>query len=148
VLELAHHLGTHKSLIQFAEQGCYRKIPPPYSTQKPSDNPNFARSFPVDPFNAPSQYLEFRVEKRRNNFTEESFPVEPPKTLKILLEYLELNPYQFACRICVQPTEVQKLLLGVRRRLPLNLQEGFLQVGLKFNWVQDFERNLKYGVRQ
>lgn len=132
VLSYARYLGVHKSLIQFSEQGCYRKIPPPYF-----------RANAVDYYVAPELYHKFRIAKRLRNSQHFVFPVEAPDNFAELLEFLQLNPYQFACKFCVQPTEVQKLSQGIRSRLPLNLQEALIQIGLPYDWVKDLERNLK-----
>lgn len=132
VLQYARTLGVHKSLIQFSEQGCYRKIPPPYF-----------RVGAVDYYVAPELYHKFRIAKRQRNASQFTFPVEAPGTFANLLDFLQLKPYQFACKFCVQPTEVQKLKDGVRQRLPLNLQEALIQIGLPYEWVKELEKNLK-----
>lgn len=132
VIQMARYLGTTKSLVQFAEQGCYRKIPPPYF-----------RAGAVDNYVAPELYHKFRLAKRQRTATQLTFPVDPPQTFALLLDFLDLNPYQFACRLCVQPSEVQKLTSRVKQRLPLNLQEALIQIGLPWEWVKELEKNLK-----
>lgn len=126
VLGYASLLKVHKALVQYAEQGCYRKIPTCYLT-----SPNSGvtvRDLPA--------YTAFRLAKRRQ-FPVDLFPVDPLPPVE-LFTHLGLRPYSFACTFCVQPVESQKLLRQPRR-LPINVTEALLQVGLTFSWVQKFE---------
>ena len=125
VLGYASLLRVHKALVQYAEQGCYRKIPPCYFV--PHSGVTVLDLVP---------YTQFRVVKRQQ-FSPELFPVDPLPPEE-LFKFLGLRPYSFACTFCVQPVEAQKLLLSPKR-LPLNVTEALLQVGLTFSWIQKFE---------
>lgn len=120
--QFAKLIGTTKACVQFSEHGCYNSPPTQYRkylTQRDYDN-----------------YQRFRFYKRGQ------VPPWPDSvnTLPALLKYLDLSPYQFACKLCVQPAEVFRLLSRKARQnhIPVNLQEAFIHVGKSPAYLRSF----------
>ena len=125
--EFARLIKTSTTTVQYAEAACYLSIPTPYHKHSMPETYRL--------------YQLHRMEKRRANFDPSDF--DPScRTLSSLLEHLDLKPYQFAERICIQPAEVWRLLTGARSHLPANLLQAFMQIGVSEAYVRDFNKPL------
>lgn len=123
--EYGAFLRTSATTVQFAEAGCFLSIPTPYHPI-------------LDPVSY-QEYQLYRLEKRRENFNPSNFPM-CCSTLSSLLEHLDLKPYQFAEKICIQPAEVWRLLTGRRTHLPANLLQAFMQIGVDHEYIANFNK--------
>ena len=123
--ELAKQMGVTKTTVQFAEKGCYSDIPPCYNADLQTRR----------------HYQLFREAKRCRNFEKTNFPPEITN-LPALLAHLDLTPFQFAERICVQPAEIFKLLNRPERSnvVPANLIQAFMQIGVPMQWILNFQK--------
>lgn len=123
--KFATKLGTSKSTVQNAENGCYVTPPIPYrKVITPADYQGYAY---------------FRTVKRQENFSPEDFSPEDAKFTDLLVK-MGLSPFQFADRICVQPAEVFQLINNPSRRnkIPFNLLQAFQDIGVSVDYIRKF----------